>query len=139
MLMAERTCNGVNESGERCRQAPLRDAEFCFWHDPDHATEAAEARRLGGMRRKKERTLQGAYDVEGFEDVEQVRRLVTISVVDALALENSIARSRLLLSAALASAKLLEVGELDERLSALEAAVKPRLQTPFGPKRRWRR
>jgi len=32
--------------------------------------------------------------------------------------------------------KLLEVGEFEERLRALEAAVRPRMQTPFGKRRR---
>jgi len=26
---------------------PLQDKDLCFWHDPEHQQEAAEARRLG--------------------------------------------------------------------------------------------
>ncbi len=138
MLMAARTCTGVNESGERCRQAPLSDGDLCFWHDPKHAEEAAEARRLGGLRRRKEKVVSGSYDIEGLENVGQIRRLVEIAVLDTLALENSIARSRALIAAAGTAAKLLEVGELEERLLALEAAVEPRKETPFGKGRRRR-
>jgi hypothetical protein len=40
-----------------------------------------------------------------------------------LSLENSIARVRALIAIVLAGAKLLEMGELEERLAALEAAT----------------
>ena len=46
-----KTCKALNERREPCRQAPLQDGEFCFWHDPEHEKEATEARRLGGARR----------------------------------------------------------------------------------------
>jgi hypothetical protein len=95
-------------------------------HDPAHAEEMAEARRLGGLRRRKEKVTEGAYDIEGLENVPQVRRLIQIAVMDTLSLENSIARSRTLAYLAVVAAKLLEAGEFEERLVALEAAVGPR-------------
>ena len=130
MLMAARTCTGVNESGERCRQAPLSDGDLCFWHDPEHAKDAAEARRLGGLRRRKEKVVEGSYAIEGLENIAQVRRLVEIAVLDALGLDNSIARSRALGYLAQVALKTLEVGELEERLQTLEAAVSDR--TDYG-------
>ena len=58
------------------------------------------------------------------------------AVLDALGLDNSIARARLLITGSLAAAKLLETGELEDRLAALEAAVRSRPQSstdePFG-------
>jgi hypothetical protein len=42
-------------------------------------------------------------------------------------MENSIARGRLLIAAAQAAGKLLESGELEERLRDVEAALGPRL------------
>ena len=95
-------------------------------HDPAHEKEMAEARRLGGLRRRKEKAVEGAYDIEGLEDVGQVRRIVHIAVLDTLSLENSIARSRTLAYLAQVGLKALEVGEFEERLRSLEAAVKPR-------------
>ena len=70
-MLIKRTCAAVTGQGKPCRQAPLLDGEFCFWHDPEHAQEAAEARRLGGLRRRRERTVSGAYDLEGLESVPQ--------------------------------------------------------------------
>ena len=115
-----RTCSYQKPDGKPCRAAPLRDQGRCFWHSRTTAKEAAEARRLGGLRRRREGTVSGAYDLEALESVPQIRRLLAIATVDALSLDNSIARVRALIALALAGAKLLEVGELEERVTALE-------------------
>ncbi len=86
----------------------MRDADRCFWHRPDKADEAAEARRLGGLRRRRERTVAAAYDVAGLGDIPSVRRVLEIVVLDTLGLDNSVARSRVLVGAAAAAAKLID-------------------------------
>jgi hypothetical protein len=106
---------------------------LCFMHDPEHAQEASEARRLGGLRRRREGTVAGAYDFHGLGTVTEIRRLIEIAVVDTLGLENSVARARTLAYLAQVALKSLEVGEMDERLRALEDALGPRLA---GSKRR---
>lgn len=120
-MVARRTCVFVMPDNRQCRAGPQRDRPYCFAHDPDRAEEAAEARKLGGLRRRKEGTIAVAYDLPGLETVEGVRRLVQIVVTDAMGLDNGIARLRVLLAAALAAAKLLETGDLEERLASLEA------------------
>ena len=102
---------------------------LCFWHDPEHAAEAAEARRLGGLRRRKEGTVAGAYEFDGLDSVAKITRLLEIAVVDTLSQENSIARARTLAYLAQMALKALEVGEVEERLAALEGALGPRLAT----------
>jgi len=119
-----RTCSFRKESGDICGAPPLLEGEFCFWHSPEHAQEVAEARRLGGLRRRKERAVAGAYDFDGLESVGQIRRLIEVAVLDTLALENSVARSRTLAYLAQVSVNLLEKGEMEERLRALEELVK---------------
>lgn len=120
--MLGRTCTHLLPDGRLCRATPLRDEPFCFWHSPDREVEAAEARRLGGLRRRREKTVSGAYDFGGLGSIEAIRRILEIATIDALGLDNSIARARVLISAALAAAKLIETGELEARLEALEAA-----------------
>ena len=99
---------------------------LCFWHDPAHAQEAAEARRLGGLRRRKEGTVAGAYEFEGLDSVPKIRRLLEIATVDTLSQENSISRNRTLAYLAQMALKALEVGEHEERLAALETLLEPR-------------
>jgi hypothetical protein len=103
--------------------APQIDAPYCWAHDPANAEAAAEARKMGGMRRRREGTLASAFELEGLTSVPQLRRVLEIAAFDALGLENSIARVRALIAIVLAGAKLLETGELEERVAALEAAV----------------
>lgn len=127
-MVAARTCKFVKDDGTPCRAAPLQDGDLCLWHSPDHAEEVTEAKRLGGLRRRKEKAVSSAYDIEGLETVGQIRRLIEVAVVDTLSQENSIARSRTLAYLAQVSVNLLEKGTLDERLRALEDSVrrKPR-------------
>jgi hypothetical protein len=106
--------------------APLRDRPYCFSHDPERAEEATEARRLGGLRRRKEGTIAVAYDLPGLETVAGIRRLLDIVVTDGVGLENGIARLRVLISTATAATNLLKVGEFEDRLATLEVAVKHR-------------
>ncbi len=92
-------------------------------HSPEYAEEIAEARRLGGLRRRREVAVSGAYEFNGLETVADLRRLLNIAALDTLGLENSIARSRTLGYLVGVAARLLEVGELEQRLAYLEAAV----------------
>jgi hypothetical protein len=128
-LVKTSTCRAVKDDGQPYGAPRLRDSEFCFWHSPDHANELAEAQRLGGLRRRKEKTVAGAYDLEGLDDVPKIRRLLEIAVLDTLSLENSVARSRTLAYLAQVALKTLEVGEFEARLEALEATMGPRLRT----------
>ena len=122
--MRPRTCAQRKADGSPCGAHPLRDGKFCFWHDPDHAQEAAEARRLGGLRRRREKTLEGAYDLgEGFDTVSGIRRFVEIAALDLLGMEVSTGRINAMLRAALVAAKLLEVGELEKRIEVLESVM----------------
>jgi hypothetical protein len=123
-----RACKAIKEDGSRCQAAPLQDGDFCLMHSPEHAEEMAEARRLGGLRRRREKAVSGAYDFEGLADVGQVQRLLEIAALDTLSLENSVTRSRTLAYLAQVALKALEVGELAERIEALERLVAPRLQ-----------
>ncbi len=106
------TCSFEHADGRACRAPPLRGGRFCYWHAPEKSEEAAEARRLGGMRRRREKTVSTAYDLAGLGSIEEIRRVLEVAVLDALGLENSIARTRVLIAASLAAARLLEVSEL---------------------------
>ena len=103
--------------------APLADSDFCWVHDPRNADAAAEARRMGGLRRKREGTVAGAYHFEGLSNVQDIRRLIEIAVYDTLGMDNSLQRSRTLAYLAQTALKSLEVGEVEDRLQVLEELV----------------
>jgi hypothetical protein len=131
----------INEKGEACRAAPMRDSDLCVFHNPEHAEVVQEARRAGGQRRRRELTLSVAYDFEGLESIPQIRRLLEIAVMDALGLENSLGRVRALAYLAQTGVMLLEKGEHEERLEAIESVLGPKLpqNRRNGNKGRWLR
>ena len=71
----------------------------------------------------KESAARVHREAHGLEAVRSIRRILEIATIDTLGLENSIVRSRTLISAALAAAKLLETGDLEDRIAGLEAAI----------------
>lgn len=119
-------------TGEDCRQAPLREKDYCFWHDPENAEAAQEARRLGQQRAKREGSVAAAMQVDGLASVPDLRRILEIVLFDTLALQNGVPRNRLLVSLVQAGATLLKDGEFEQRLEAIESVLGDRLKKPGG-------
>lgn len=95
-MVTTRRCPATNQHGRPCQSPPVKEGEFCFMHSPEYAEEVAEARRLGGLRRRREVAVSGAFEFVGLETVVDIRRLLVVAVLDTLGLENSIARNRTL-------------------------------------------
>ena len=131
--MARRACKATKPDGTPCRAAPLTGGDYCLMHSPEHAEEVQEARRLGGLRRRREVTVQGAYERDGLRSVDGLLRVLEIAVLDTLGLDNSVARARTLGYLVGVGLKALEVGELEARLGALEAAVRARPRIAPSP------
>lgn len=124
-MAARQPCVSMNSAGEPCQAAPLHGGTMCFWHDPLTAADAAEARRLGGQRRRREQITAGAYDIESLETPDDIRRVIQIAIIDTLGLENSVPRSRALFWGSAVLLRLFEISELDERLQAMGVALSP--------------
>lgn len=125
----KRRCKArVALTGEDCRQAPLREREFCFWHDPENEEAAQEARRLGAQRAKREGSVATAMQIDGIGSMADLRRVLEVVLFDSLALQNGVPRNRLLVSLVQAGATLLKDGEFEERLEALESVMGDRLK-----------
>jgi hypothetical protein len=122
-MTSKHVCRAATTDGKHCPATPLRDEDYCFMHSPDHAAEAAEARRLGGLRHRREKTLSVAYDLVSLGTVEGIVRVLDIALRDVLGLDNTVPRNRALISVASAAARLLEVGDLEARVAGLEAAL----------------
>jgi len=130
--MPKQPCRFVKDDGEPCQAAAMADSGLCFLHDPEHAKEAADARRLGGLHRKREKITSTVYDFEGLRTSEGILRLLEIAAMETLAMDNSIARSRTLMSIANVAARVVQGLEVEERLRALEEALAPRLRRLGG-------
>ena len=100
----------------------MHDEPHCFWHSAETAEEAAEARRIGGFHRRKKKSVAAIYDFHGLRTIADLQALLETAAIETLAIENSVNRNRTLVSMVTAGAKLIEIGELAERIEALEAA-----------------
>jgi len=119
-MVTSRQCAFRFPTGEPCRAPPLRDGEFCRMHSPEHLREVQEARRLGGLRRKREATISSAFQFDSLNSVEGIRRIIEVAILDTLAMDNGIARNRTLAYLAQVALHSLEVGDIEARLTALE-------------------
>ena len=116
-------CRALKPNGRPCRAPALRAGSACFWHAAESREAAAEARRLGGLRRRREGTVGGAYALAGFGTGADLQRVLELALTDTLELENSIARSRALAHLVSVAARVQETSEFEARLQALEAGV----------------
>lgn len=137
-LVVARTCSAAKADGSPCRAAPLSEGEFCRMHDPELAETVAEGRRLGGQNRKRETVLAIVHDFEGLGTVPDIRRLLEIAVHDCLGPERGLNRARTLGYLTQQAMKLIEAGEQEERLAAIEDVLNLRPDPKTQQKGRYR-
>jgi len=125
-----RHCAAFTAGGQPCRAGPQRDRPLCFVHDPERAAEADEARRLGGLRRRRESTVAAAYDLSGLDTLDGMRRLLEIAVTDTLSLEVGEPRIRVLLAAIAVGRKIHSDADFERRLEVLEGAIRAGRDAP---------
>ena len=116
-------CRALKPNGRPCRAPALRENSACLWHAPESTEAAAEARRLGGLRRRREGTVGGAYALAGFGTGADLQRVLELALTDTLELENSIARTRALTHLVSVAARVKETTEFEARLRVLEDGV----------------
>ena len=79
------------------------------------------------------------YGIEPMDTYQRIQRLVDFATTELLALENSVARNRALLSAAGTATSLISVGDLAEKLERIKSVLEPRQEALDQKKRRWLR
>jgi len=130
--MSSGGCSAVLASGLPCRATRLPDETTCLFHSDQHKDAVAKGRRRGGLHRRREQTLAHAFEFWGLGDAEAIRRLLEIGAYDALALEPSATRVRLIVAVCETAMRLLGPGEFEERLAALETARRVEAQRPVN-------
>ena len=118
-----RQCQAAGPDGRPCEAAPLRDRDFCFFHAPETAPDAAEARRVGGLRRRREKTVEVLYDLDGTDGVTRIGRVLNLVILETLSLDNGLGRNRTLLLALRVWMEFLRITDHEARLAALETLL----------------
>ena len=123
-------CQSLKDNGQPCGASALSDEEFCLFHSPNHTEEVAEARRVGGQKRRQQKAVVEIFDFHGLGTVPHIQQLLDSICIDTLALENSVPRTRALTYIAQIALTCLEKGVWEAQLKALEAALASRAQSP---------
>lgn len=110
-------CAAKSSKGAPCAMPALRSGRYCWAHDPARSAERLASRKLGGLHRGRARVSGDAVTIVCLADV---LTLVNAVIADSWTLDNSPARSRVLLAAADSARGILEVSELEKRIERLE-------------------
>lgn len=120
-------CQMTNEEGQPCSAPPMRNSNFCFFHDPDKAQQRESARRAGGIERSRPIAVLSADTPDvSLKNHAQVLELLPDLVnrtlkgeVDPKVIHAVTALLNILM-------KALELSEVEKRLNALETLLRQR-------------
>ena len=115
-------CEYLTGRGTRCRATARDGSTWCNLHDPSNRAAIEAGRRKGGHNRRRPTTSAEALEVE-FSDLDGVRAVLEAAATDALALDPSAQRCRVLVAAAEAAGRLLQTADYEARLAELEALI----------------
>jgi hypothetical protein len=124
----KRQCGYKKPDGKKCQANAIAGSQFCFFHDPDRAGDRRAAQQTGGLRNKSASLPSETPDIE-MKNVSDVVALlgVTLNQVRRGQIDPRVSNAIGYLSGTLLRA--LEIGSLEARVSALEAATKAQPQS----------
>ena len=111
--------------GSKTCKAPPGKSGYCFMHDPERAAERKAARVAGGQARHTPHS-DAAKPPAQVRTLTDVLALLDYATAEAVIMENSVLRGRLLVQLAGAYTEAIKTGAFEERLAALEAALADR-------------
>jgi len=114
-------CTFIKPDGQRCGAWSQRESINCFAHDPKLAAKRAAWRKAGGERGP----IKNGDPVEA-RTVGEVQEQLWATLGATWELKNSGERTRALVGVLALLLRTLEVGELEERVKALEMLQRER-------------
>lgn len=118
---AHRGCAARTRSGRPCSMPTIRGKRYCYAHSPDHAAQRAATHRAGGLARHTPHATDAGELPREARTLDDARAILTYTLRELGAHDNSLARVRVLLALHDAILRTWEVGELEARIAALEA------------------
>ncbi len=109
------------ENGKKCQAYAIKDSEYCFFHNPESAKKRAEARKKGGFNRRVLKSTRHEY--HPIKTVNDVNAILESAINEACSLESSQSQLRILAYLCQIALKGQELGNLEERLNALEKPI----------------
>ncbi len=128
-MSEKKQCQAKNKQGAPC-SASANETGFCFAHDATKGKERAVARRNGGLKRITPHVADASLVTRETRTIKDVMTILDYALQESLVLSNSIQRGRLLVSIAHGYIEALKVGEIEQRLEAMEMTLKMRGENP---------
>lgn len=125
-------CKATTKSGRMCSAQAVAGGDYCFMHDPARAHERVAARRRGGHNRRTPKAVEGDGSLSRLRCVADVQEALERALTDTWVQENSGARTQAVVRLCMAALKAIEVGELEERVKALEERLREEDSTRPG-------
>jgi hypothetical protein len=117
-------CAAIKPDGVRCKARAMKGSEWCFNHHPDHSEERRRNASKGGKRGGRGRPARSR--AEGLQDIKDLLKSLADDVLSGDVERATAIAANQLLNTALRAIELerkwKELGEIEERLSALEGA-----------------
>ena len=118
--MAAKKCKAITKSGSPCRVFAGASG-YCFMHDPLQAKARSAARKAGGRANKTPHSKARAPGA--IRDMPGVMELIDYVLAEALMLQNSLERGRLLVSIIGSYTNAIQVGDMETRIANLEKSI----------------
>jgi hypothetical protein len=117
-------CKAKTTAGAPCKMAAIKGTQYCFNHSPDVGPERAQARKRGGENRYTPHFADPDTLPEDMQSLADVHELLKYIQQEVIGMDNTLDRARILLGLADRFIKKIEIGELEQRIAALEARRK---------------
>ena len=119
-------CKSKTLAGGPCKAQAIAGGRYCFTHDPASGKARALAHKKGGQRNRIEHGGQAEILPATVATIDQAMKILDYTLAEIIPMENSIARGRLLISLVAGYVDALQAGEIENRLAAIETALKAR-------------
>lgn len=117
-------CKASTTNGAPCKMPAIKGGRYCFTHSPAMRRLQAEARRRGGSNSHTPHAGNPETIPAQIATIQDARALLAYIKDELLAMDNSIPRARALLALHDGFIRSLEIGEIEQRLQALEQLQK---------------
>ena len=119
-------CKQKTKGGLPCKMPAIAGGKYCFTHDPQSAGDRAKAHKAGGLRQRADHAGDPEKVPTSARTLAEAMQILDYTLAEAIPLENSIQRGRLLIALVAGYISAIQVGELEARLIALENTLSVR-------------
>jgi hypothetical protein len=116
-------CKAKNKNGQPCKMQAIKGSRYCFAHNPATSQARAQARKRGGENRNTPHFADASMLPKKVNKLDDAKKILHYTLLEVSGMDNSIARARVLLDLFDRFLKSFEIGELENRIAALEASL----------------